>query len=93
MHLDENNELTCTHSIAECATAVAAEARRHGADYVVLTWDYVGPAVVRPYQVEDVAGPTAAIAAGLAANDPFQNGEWTTLPAWYVERELTYRGF
>jgi hypothetical protein len=96
MHLDHSGSLTCTHSIAETVTAVASEAKRRGADYVRVTWDdshtYLGfhdgfhDASVEEHVTG--AAPRLAMERAMREHDPFQSGQYATLPTWYVANHM-----
>lgn len=88
LHLDHDGSLTCTHSVAECVTAIAAGAHLAGADYVRVTWDSKSSHVaINTVPYPDTAWQLA-ITYAMQDHDPFQSGENTTMPTWYVGRQL-----
>jgi len=73
MHLGHDNQLTCTHSIAECVEVIAISALAGcGAAYVYVTWDDVSSTVTTHHVWRD--SDSQAIAEALLRHDPFQLG-------------------
>lgn len=73
-----------SHTIAECLSALVSEATRRAKAprLVVAIWD-------------DAEGSETTLTDGpwsfartFAAADPFQSGDYCTLPLWYVQRQL-----
>jgi hypothetical protein len=81
MHLGPSGSWDYTVSIADTVSAIFADEFR-GADTtghcLMIAWD-------------DQGGCLYTYCDGLAACDPFQNGDRATMPAWYVVRELDRR--
>lgn len=90
MHLAHDGSLTCTHSIAECVTALASEASRLGADYVCAAFDAIATDICNETRFCDPLDGrlVPAMESAMRTHDPFQNGGHVTWCASHVGRDM-----